>query len=111
MSHSLLAGRGGLDELVPIGDIVIARYLHSIRNIEEHAFVHVDGAAKVYERSEYSRRVDSTVGGDDPSIGYVKLFRVDGTIGDQGWSELVSFFFRQNPLVLEYLGNDESCSA
>jgi len=76
------------------------RYIHSRRSSGK--FVHLDGAVKLYDSLEYPVRHSEHM----PNImksRYIKLFRIDGIIPDEEWSDLVAFFFRQNELVLEYL--------
>ncbi len=33
----------------------------------------------------------------------IKMFRIDGAIGDDEWSSLVCYYFRQNSMVAEYM--------
>ncbi|HHW26715.1 MAG TPA: hypothetical protein GXX23_05180 [Firmicutes bacterium] len=84
---------------------VFCRYVHSLRDTGRRLFVHLDGAVRVYT-DDYPQRYDGTI---EYSKGhYVKLFRVDGELPTGQWSMLVSFFFRQNRLVLEYLQKEPS---
>jgi hypothetical protein len=79
------------------------RYLHSIRDTAAHTFIHLDGAAKAFPRDKYGpTTTDPTASQGTPR--YRKLFRVDGEIPDQRWADLVTYFFRDNELVIEYLG-------
>jgi len=82
---------------------VINRYLHAIRDISKRAFVHMDGAVKLYAPSQYTGRFKTNLPKGAKGERKIKLFRIDGDIPDREWSDLASFFFRQNELVLEYL--------
>lgn len=84
-------------------NFIINRYIHSIRDIFNHKFIHLDGAAKIYIPSTYSKRLKEKMPNNNKSDFYIKLFRIDGEISEIEWSELIAFFFRQNEMVLEYL--------
>ena len=87
----------------PDTDMVLNRYIHSQRDIASGTFIHLDGAVKIYERDSYQQRFDSKMTEADKSKYKPKLFRIDGTISDSEWVQLISFFFRGNEMVLEYL--------
>lgn len=79
------------------------RYLHSERDTTARRFQHVDGAVKVYLDSDYHRRFDSMMPQHAKSYRKIKLWRIDGDIGITHWLKLVSYFFKGNEMVLEYL--------
>jgi len=79
------------------------RYLHSIRDTAARAFIHLDGAAKAFLRDTYGPTITEPTAPQGFPV-YRKLFRVDGEIPDEGWADLVAYFFRENELVVEYLG-------
>lgn len=90
------------------GQPVVNRYAHSIRDIAQQRFTHLDGSAMVYEPQLYATRFSATMPSENRRATKVKLFRVDASEKDRSipedeWSALVSFFFRQNDMVLEYL--------
>lgn len=95
-----------IEELVPVGsdetDLVLARYLHAIRDTSRRAFIHCDGAVKGYQPDLYPRTVNdfASRGRSDQ---YRKVFRLDGEIETSDWSRVASSWFRGNVLVLEYL--------
>lgn len=95
-----------IEELVPIRSdepgLVLARYLHAIRDTSRGVFIHCDGAVKGYEPSLYPRTVNdfASRGRSDQ---YRKVFRLDGEIQTDEWSRLAALWFRGNRLVLEYL--------
>jgi len=100
-----------IEELVPTDsfrhsqtDYVLNRYLHSIWETSSAAFVHTDGAVRAYLKEAYELRKNSDLrryGGK--ADGYMKLFRIDGTIQMKEWSDLTWKFFFGNELVMEYL--------
>jgi hypothetical protein len=99
-----------IEEIVPLtdnmrirGDFIATRYLHSERDIDKKAFTHLDGAIKLYDRETYNIRFSQNIPKEIKANHYVKLFRIDGTIENNEWAELVSSFFIRNELVKEYL--------
>ncbi|MHB8794823.1 MAG: hypothetical protein ACYC90_05075 [Candidatus Nanopelagicales bacterium] len=84
--------------------IVLVRYLHAIRDPSTRSFTHCDGAVKAYPTASYPR-----IAGEFRSMGrapgYRKVFRVDGTIDTQQWSQIIALWFRGNQLVHEYLAS------
>jgi len=87
----------------PDTDVVLNRYIHSQRDTSSRTFIHLDGAVKIYERDSYQRRYDSKMTEADKSKYKPKLFRIDKPISDEEWAQLITFFFRGNEMVLEYL--------
>lgn len=82
------------------------RYIHSERDVERSVFRHLDGAVKVYSRDTYATRT-STHLPKETRTSKVKVFRVDGEIELERWVELVSFFYRSNEMVVEYLNPEQ----
>lgn len=95
-----------IEELVPVdddgADLVLARYLHAIRDTSQRRFVHCDGAVKAYKREGYPR-VAEQFAGRGKGHHYRKVFRMDGEIQTDHWSNVAALWFRGNRLVLEYL--------
>jgi len=88
-------------------DYVLNRYVHSIRDIENAEFIHLDGACKCYPAHEYGNRLPRT---GEPCKAptrpiKIKTFRIDGCIPLEEWTDLITFWFRGNPLVPEYFGD------
>lgn len=87
------------------GELVLNRYLHSERDTQAQQFTHLDGALKGYPAGSYRPSRDS-----DPTakrgkaVLYRKLFRIDGSIPEEGWGMAVGQFFRTNELIAEHLG-------
>lgn len=83
---------------------VLCRYLHAIRNCDRHIFVHCDGAVRAYERDQYEDRIAEA--GRRTAVRpvrYRKVFRLDGPVKTDTWSEIVAKWFRENELAREYL--------
>jgi hypothetical protein len=79
----------------------INRYVHSIRDMAAHSFVHLDGAVKLFDKANYDpykRRSKRA------ALHYKKLFRIDGVISDDDWMQLVAHYLRGNDHVHEYFG-------
>ena len=79
------------------------RYFHSQRNINQKKFIHVDGKINVYESGSYNQRIDSHFPDEFKPKKSIKLFRIDGNISTEEWSELFSKFYKGNEMVLQYL--------
>jgi hypothetical protein len=84
-------------------ELVLARYVHSIRDIQAHAFIHLDGAVKIYQRNQYAERFSTTMPDSPRALEKIKVFRIDGIIGDNEWSWLIGLYYQENPMVAEYL--------
>jgi hypothetical protein len=98
-----------IEELVPLNDTELARriavrYIHTIRDTVNHAFVHLDGAIRWYSPENYIFRFDTKLSNRPNPDGYYKLFRVDGNITNQDWIDLIANFFSGNELIHEYFG-------
>jgi hypothetical protein len=85
---------------------VLVRYMHSIRDVRKHVFIHADGAVRGYLPETYAGRLvhRSVSAAANPEI-YRKVWRLDGEIATGTWSHLVARWFRGNRLVQEYLGD------
>ncbi len=81
----------------------VLRYLHSIRDIENHAFTHCDGAVRAYDAEGFSKRRAENMPSGTQAAKYRKVFRVDGSISTAEWSDIVAKWFRHNYLAGEYL--------
>jgi hypothetical protein len=82
---------------------VLLRYLHAIRDIETGVFVHCDGAVRAYDEAAYATRIEEDLPPSTRATRYRKVFRLDGRIETDTWSEIVARWFRHNQLALEYL--------
>jgi hypothetical protein len=91
------------DEKKPVKRIAV-KYVHTIRDTASHAFVHLDGAIRWYSSENYALRFETKLSNHPNSDGYYKLFRIDGEISDQDWTDLIANFFSGNELIHEYFG-------
>jgi hypothetical protein len=85
---------------------ILVRYLHAQRDTSRHMFVHCDGAVRAYLPYNYALRRDSQGlprNDKDLVAQYRKVFRVDGDIATDDWSQIVALWFRGNNLAIEAL--------
>lgn len=93
-----------LDHLPDTGkEYVLVRSIHSLRDIKNHEFIHLDGSVLVYLRNQYPERYEKTIKDEIQRVREIKVFRIDGKISDNDWSKLVGYFYQQNIMVAEYL--------
>jgi hypothetical protein len=82
----------------------LLRYLHAIRDIERGVFIHCDGAVRAYTHEQYEARVaKGYMTGRESAGRYRKVFRLDGDIETDVWSNITACWFRGNRLMKEYL--------
>lgn len=82
----------------------LLRYLHAIRDVTRGVFVHCDGAIRAYTPQQYEARVSKQfVTGRESAARYRKVFRLDGEIETNAWSNIAARWFRGNRLMGEYL--------
>ncbi len=87
------------------GELVLNRYLHSERDTQAQQFTHLDGALKGYPAGSYRPSRDSDpIAKRGKAVLYRKLFRIDGSVPEEGWGMAVGQFFRTNELIAEHLG-------
>jgi hypothetical protein len=86
-----------------VGEYRVLRYLHSIRDINQHQFTHVDGAVRAYDAQAFEKRKHEDMPPSTTANRYRKVFRVDGQIATHEWSDIVAKWFRGNVLATEYL--------
>ncbi|ASU39432.1 hypothetical protein hmeg3_14795 [Herbaspirillum sp. meg3] len=84
-----------------------ARYLHAEFDIQQGTFRHFDGAMQYFTKDEYLLRRDSDFNYNAKSLSQIKtqsekLFKINGEIERDEWSELCCHFFAGNPLIIEY---------
>lgn len=82
------------------------RYVHSMLNPGSGLPTHLDGAIRLYDEEQILERLDKKT--DISKCGknseYVKLWRIDNEFSILLWKELISNFYRENPLIGEYFG-------
>lgn len=84
-----------------------AKYIHAEYDLTRECFTHMDGAIHMYGETEYLERVHSDINHNDKSDFQIKgkskkLFRIDGEIKQEDWSNLCCHFMAKNPLMIEY---------
>jgi len=87
------------------GNQLIAVYnneLHTERDTQRHRFTHIDGKVRRYPAETYGpSRHDPRADCGPPSHSR-KLWRVDGSLTDEQWSDLIGLHFRGNDLIGEH---------
>lgn len=83
------------------------RYLHSEYDLNTNSFRHMDGALHLYTQNEYNQRRNNDMNFNSKQEQQIKsksikIFKLNGNISTEVWSEYVSQFFTGNPLVIEY---------
>ena len=85
----------------------VNRYVHSERDVSQHILRHFDGAVKIYLQNAYEQRLASYMPRELKSHKKIKLFRVDGDISIDEWTELMSHFFKGNEMLIEYFNPEQ----
>jgi hypothetical protein len=80
------------------------RYVHSIVEEDTGKIIHFDGAVRMYSDEQMLTRLDSDIAKFGRHSVYTKLWRIDGTIPINVWKSLLADFYKDNPLIGEYLG-------
>ena len=75
--------------------------------MNKNTFRHIDGAIHFYTSDEYYQRRDSDFNHNNKNSSQLKtlslkLFKVNGLISIDDWTELTSQYLTGNPLVFEY---------
>jgi len=83
------------------------RYVHSIIDSSTAQPFHLDGAIRLYTEEAMLERVDKDIKQAGRHSEYTKLWRIDGSLDVSLWKDLLTHYFRDNPLVGEYLGAEE----
>lgn len=87
------------------------RYVHAEFNLENNQFQHFDGAIHFYEDQHYFAKRDQDMDFDNKNFRGLKpiskkLFKLNGLISIEDWSNLVSHFLHDNPLIYEYFSGE-----
>lgn len=87
------------------------RYIHAEYNLDTNSFQHFDGAIHFYDKNHYLNKRDSDLDyelkyGTNFKAKSKKLFRLDGIISVEQWSNLTTHFLHGNPLIIEYFTGD-----
>ncbi len=89
----------------PFGRELVAvtnRALHAERDTRARRFTHVDGKVCRFPVESYEPSAQNPRQRPGVPDRARKLWRVDGEMGDEQWSELVGLFFRGNELIEEH---------
>lgn len=83
------------------------RYIHAEYDLKKNEFRHFDGAIQYHTVEEYCIRKDSNFRHnikDNSKIKpmSVKVFKLNGSVPVEMWTELSCHFFANNPLMYEY---------
>jgi hypothetical protein len=82
----------------------LMRYLHAIRDIDRGVFIHCDGAVRAYTYKQYeARAAKDYMTGRESAGRYRKVFRLDGVIATDAWSNIAAQWLRGTRLMKEYL--------
>jgi hypothetical protein len=92
-------------DVQPVAGLQCLRYLHAIRDIESGNFIHCDGAVRGYAPDELNARRNEAMPTATRAERYRKVFRIDGIITTEEWSEIATKWYQGNRLVEEYLKN------
>jgi hypothetical protein len=84
------------------GDLILTRYLHAERDVNNNCFTHVDGAIKKYSVEEYNFRLGEDLKEFGRKAKKEKVFRVDGVIENNVFEDLTTYFFRNNKEIELY---------
>lgn len=84
------------------------RYAHAEFSEDEATITHFDGAIRAYFDDAYLNRIATSIDRAGKHSNYSKLFRLDGALPIKSWKELLTYYFRSNKLVPEYLGTSVS---
>ncbi|THE13983.1 hypothetical protein E1I69_05635 [Bacillus timonensis] len=84
------------------------RFVHSMIDESTSNPFHLDGAIRIYDEEGILNRWDVDIKGSGKNTDYNKLWRLDGDISVSEWKELISHYYRDNTLVGEYFGGEDS---
>lgn len=83
------------------------RYVHSMMYPEVESPHHLDGAIRAYDDEKMIKRLECNMDKASKDTAYTKLWRVDGSIDVTIWKELITHYYRDNPLVGEYFCDEK----
>lgn len=83
-------------------DLYGCRYVHSMQYPGTDAPHHLDGAIRAYDDEKMLIRLECNMDKAERNTTYTKLWRIDGVIETRVWKELITHYYRDNPLVGEY---------
>jgi len=84
------------------------RYVHSIIDPSTSEPFHLDGAIRLYDEVSMIERLDKDISRSGRNTDYSKLWRLDGALDIESWKKAITHYYRDNPLVGDYLGGGDS---
>lgn len=82
-------------------DLYGCRYVHSMLS-ENNIPCHLDGAIRAYDDEKMLLRLECNLDHAERNTTYTKLWRIDGALPISAWKELITHYYRDNPLIGEY---------
>jgi len=82
------------------------KYVHSERDIVNKKFRHLDAAVKIYLEQDYKTRFLQQTPDVNKCYKKIKLWRIDGDIELPNWIDMITFFFKENEMIIEYFNPD-----
>lgn len=84
------------------GAVFGCRYIHAMAQIGANSIHHFDGAIRMYAPNDMNQRRGMKINQVERKTEYTKLFRIDGPLPVGEWKTLVTNYYQENELVLEY---------
>lgn len=85
---------------------IFTRFVHAIFDPAKEIFTHLDGAVRIYGKSDYEDRIfRQNLRDCDKSYHKAKIFRIDGEIDYEVFRHVVGAFYKWNRMPIEYFEN------
>ena len=85
---------------------ILTRFAHAVLDPEKGIFTHLDGAVRIYDKSDYEDRIRSeTLKNCSRNFRKAKIFRIDGEIDYDLFRHVVGAFYKWNRMPIEYFEN------
>ena len=82
---------------------ILTRFVHAIFDPAKEIFTHLDGAVRIYDKSDYEGRIYcQNLRNCDKSYNKAKIFRIDGEIDYEAFRHVVGAFYKWNRMPIEY---------
>ncbi len=82
---------------------IFTRFVHAIFDPAKEIFTHLDGAVRIYDKSDYEKRICcQNLKNCDKSYHKAKIFRIDGEIDYEAFRHVVGAFYKWNRMPIEY---------
>lgn len=82
-----------------------SRFFHAIYDPKINKIIHCDGSTKIYDEHDFLKRNDTHIkDSNTKNLGnYRKIFKADGEISTENFTELITSFFVRNYDISNYL--------